>query len=199
MTQRLLDLLGTGELAYLVVFAVVAVDAFFPAVPGETVVIVGGILAASGRLSLVAVGAAAAAGALVGDHVSYALGRFAGRPVTRRVFGGEQAQRRLAWARDQLHRRGLTIIPVARYVPGGRTSVTFSAGLVRFPWPRFLAADVLAAATWASFAAGVGYFGGRAFEHSFWKPLVLALAVAAALALVIEGLRRLLGRASRPR
>ncbi|HSL64763.1 MAG TPA: DedA family protein [Gaiellaceae bacterium] len=191
MTEQIVDLLGTGALAYLVVFGVVAVDAFFPVVPGETVVIVGGILAASGELSVAAVGAAAAAGALVGDHVSYCLGRFAGRPATARLFRGGRAQARLEWAGQQLRRRGVLVIAVSRYIPGGRTSVTFSAGLTCFPWPRFLFADVVAALSWASFATGLGYFGGRAIEDSFWKPLALALAAAILLGGAIEGVRRL--------
>jgi membrane-associated protein len=194
MTQWLVDLVGTGALAYLVIFGVVAVDAFFPALPGETVVIVGGILAASGRLDVAAVAGAACAGALAGDHISYGLGRFVGQPITRRVFPGEGAQARLAWARRQLDERGVTIIAVARYIPGGRTSVTFSAGVVRFPPLRFLAADLVAAITWGCFATALGYFGGRAFENSFWKPLGLAFVVAIVLAGVLEGIRRMRAR-----
>lgn len=194
MTQQLVDLVGTGTLAYLVIFGVVAVDAFFPALPGETVVIVGGILAASGDLEVAAVAAVAAAGALVGDHVSYGLGRFVGQPIVGRVFQGEGAQSRLAWARAQLELRGVTIVAVARYIPGGRTSVTFSAGVVHFPLARFVVADLVAAISWAAFATALGYFGGRAFENSFWKPLGLALLAAAALATAIETVRRLRGR-----
>ncbi|HSC92214.1 MAG TPA: DedA family protein [Gaiellaceae bacterium] len=196
MTQQLVDLLGTGALAYLVVFGVVAVDAFFPVVPGETVVIVGGILAASGDLSVAGVAGAAAAGALVGDHVSYCLGRFAGRPATRRLFRGEKARARLEWAGQQLHRRGILVIAVARYIPGGRTSVTFSAGLTCFRWPRFLLADLIAAISWAAFATGLGYFGGQAMENSFWKPLALALTAAIVLGGVVEAVRRLKERRS---
>jgi membrane protein DedA with SNARE-associated domain len=191
VTEQIVDLLGTGALAYLVVFAVVAVDAFFPVVPGETVVIVGGILAASDELSVTAVATAAAAGALVGDHVSYCLGRFAGRPAAKRLFRGRRARRRLEWARRQLDRRGVLVIAVSRYIPGGRTSVTFSAGLTCFPWPRFLFAALLAALSWAAFATGLGYFGGRAIEGSFWKPLALALAAAILLGGAIETARRL--------
>ena len=194
MTQSLVDLVGTGTLAYLVIAGVVAVDAFFPALPGETVVIVGGIVAATGDLDGWAVAGAAAAGALVGDHISYGLGRFVGQPITRRRFPGERAQARLGWARRQLDARGLTIIAVARYIPGGRTSVTFSAGVVHFPRGRFLVADLVAAVTWGTFATALGYLGGRAFENSFWKPLGAAFAAAVLLTGILEGARRIRAR-----
>jgi membrane protein DedA with SNARE-associated domain len=39
---------------------------------------------------------------------------------------------------------------------------------------------------WAVYAALLGYFGGRAFEHEAWKGLVLALAIGFAMAGAIE-------------
>ncbi|HEY4621415.1 MAG TPA: hypothetical protein VIG93_06900, partial [Gaiellaceae bacterium] len=60
--------------AYPIIFVVAAVDAFFPLVPGETVVIVGGSLASSGDLVLPLVILAGAAGAVLGDNISYGIG-----------------------------------------------------------------------------------------------------------------------------
>src|SRR5215217_8747932 len=54
-----------------------------------------------------------------------------------------------------------TIIVVARFVPGGRTATTFTAGTVRLAWPRFAAADAVGATLWAAYAAGLGYLGVR--------------------------------------
>src|SRR3712207_9228655 len=82
-------------------------------------------------LPISAVILAGAAGAWVGDNASYVTGRRLGRPLTRRFFKRPRAQRRLTWARDQLDRRGWYLVVVARFIPGGRTAVTFTAGLVR--------------------------------------------------------------------
>ena len=54
--------------------AVAAVDGFFPVVPSESLVVTAGVFAAAGDQSLALVIAAAALGAFIGDHVSYAVG-----------------------------------------------------------------------------------------------------------------------------
>ncbi|TDE15178.1 DedA family protein, partial [Actinomadura sp. 6K520] len=54
---------------YLVLFAVAALDGFFPVVPSESLVITAGVYAASGRPELEWVVVAAALGAFTGDHV----------------------------------------------------------------------------------------------------------------------------------
>ena len=64
--------------AYPLIFSVAAVDAFFPLVPSETVVVIGGNLASSGDLSLPLVILAAACGAVLGDNISYAIGDLLG-------------------------------------------------------------------------------------------------------------------------
>ena len=70
--NQIADWVSGAWWSYFVIFGVAAVDAFFPLVPSETVVILGGNLAASGDLSLPLVMVAAAAGAIVGDNICYA-------------------------------------------------------------------------------------------------------------------------------
>ena len=123
--------------------------------------IVAGLLCVVGDLSLGWVILAGALGAFAGDNISYALGRFVGRPAQERFLNGERSQRALAWARGQLAKRGGLVVILGRYVPGGRTAVTFTAGLTHYSYPRFAGYDVIAAVTWATYAALLGYFGGR--------------------------------------
>jgi membrane-associated protein len=121
--------------SYLVIFAVAAIDAFFPLVPSETVVITAGNLAASGDLMLLLVIASAAGGAILGDNISYFIGKWAGERTVRRLFRSEKAHRGFDWAEDQLERRGFYIIVIARFIPGGRTAVTFASGYTQgMPW-----------------------------------------------------------------
>jgi membrane-associated protein len=57
-------------------------------------------------------------------------------------------------------------------------------------WRRFMTFDVLAGLLWASYAALLGYVGGRAFEEDPLKGFLLAFAVALAATGAIEAYRR---------
>lgn len=184
--------LATGTaLTYLVEAAFVSVDGFFPVVPGETVVITGAVLAVGGDLVIWLVLLAAFIGAVVGDNVSYLLGARVGQPAARRLFRGERSKRVLGWGRVQLRERGAVVIVVARFIPGGRTATTFSAGMLDMRWRTFLKADIPAAALWAGYATALGYFGGAAFRDSFWKPLAVSFALAGVIAMLGELARRI--------
>jgi membrane-associated protein len=180
----------SSDWAYAAIFAVAAIDAFFPLVPSETVVITGGVLAAAGDLSLALVILTASTGAIVGDNISYFLGHWLGEHTVKRVFKGEKSHRAFDWAERQLEQRGTYLIIVARFIPGGRTATTFSAGYIQtFPWRRFIAADILAGFIWGTYAACLGYFGGKTFEQQPWKGLILAFVVAVGLATAVELVR----------
>lgn len=183
--------------AYAVVLLLAVVDALLPLVPSETAVITAGVVAGSGHLSLPLVILVAAAGAFAGDNIAYVIGSRYGQRVTDRYFRSVKASRRLDAAKRQLERRGGELIAVGRFVPGGRTLVTLTAGLSGFPWPRFARFDAMAAALWATYGALLGYFGGQAFEDQPWKGLFLALAIAFAITIGTEGVRYALRRKSR--
>jgi membrane-associated protein len=180
-----------GEVwTYPAIIAAVAFDSLLPIAPGETVMITAGVLAADGDLNLLLVIVAGMAGSLLGDNLSYGIGASLGRRTERRLFSSLKARERVDWARRHLRRRGAVIIIVARFVPGGRTATTFSAGALAMPWRRFLAIDAVAAALWATYVALLGYFGGETFEQSLWKPMLAATLVTAAVALGAELFRR---------
>ena len=114
--------------SYLVIFAVATVDAFFPLVPSETLMVIGGNLASSGDMELWLVILAGAAGAVLGDNISFWIGHFVGEKTVKRVFGSPKWHKRLEWAERTLDERGAYIILIARVIPGGGTAVTVSAG-----------------------------------------------------------------------
>ena len=180
--------------AYAVVFLFSLFDAVLPIVPSETAVITAGVVAFEGSLNLVVVIAAAAGGAFAGDNCAYWLGHRFGADVKDRFFHGEKSKRRFDWAEQQLNTRGGELIAVARFIPGGRTAVTLTAGTLRFPWTRFVIYDVIAAVVWALYASLLGYFGGKAFEHAPWKGLLLAFGVAFAVGGITELVRWVLRR-----
>lgn len=168
----------------------VAIDSLFPIAPGEAMMITAGVLAANGDLVLPFVILAGAAGSMLGDNASYGLGTTLGRRAERRFFSSDRGRQRVEWARRQLRERGAVIIVAARFIPGGRTATTFTAGALDMPWRRFLAIDAVAAGLWATYVALLGYFGGATFEEDLWKPLLAASAVAALVATGGELVRR---------
>ena len=191
LLNGLIDLLTGSLWTYPLLFGICAGDAVFPAFPSETAMIVGGIQAARGQLSLGWVIALGATGAFVGDNTSYAGGRWVGQPVVRRFFSGERAQERLEWAGRFLKERGSYVLVVARFIPGGRTATTFTSGLVRLRWPTQFAPFIFVAAVlWATFAALLGYLGGRVFRDQPIYALLLALGIAALFTVGAETVRR---------
>ncbi|HEU5009761.1 MAG TPA: DedA family protein [Gaiellaceae bacterium] len=196
--NQIADWVSGAWWSYPLVFTVAMVDAFFPLVPSETVVIIGGNLAASGDLNLALVILVAAAGAIVGDNISYAIGMLIGERTIKRWFSGKKSRQRLEWAERTLDERGAYIILVARFIPGGRVAVTFSSGYIpTFPWRRFIVYDSVAGLLWATYAALLGYFGGKTFENHPWLGLGIALGVALSLGFVVEAIRHVRQRRSR--
>ncbi|SIN28833.1 DedA family protein [Micromonospora cremea] len=197
----LLDLLRgtvTSPWVYLVIFGLTAVDAFFPAVPGEAAVITAAVLAADGgHPNVVAVVAAAALGALVGDHVSYAIGRGGGASRLAHLPIGSRRRASSEWARRAVDRRGGLILTTSRYLPGGRTAVTLTMGAVRYPRRSFLLYDGIATVTWALYCGLLGYFGGLAFERDPVRGILVGVGLAVIVTFGIEGVRRLRSRARR--
>jgi len=185
--------------SYLVIFAVSAIDAFFPLVPSESIVITAGNLASSGDLWLVGVIASASAGAIVGDNISYLIGKWAGEHTVKRLFRSDRAREGFEWAERQLETRGFYIIVIARFIPGGRTAVTFSSGYTHaMSWRRFIVADVCAGLLGGPYAAMLGYVGGKTFEDAPWKGLLLGFVIAIGVAAGVEVIRWYLRRRRAP-
>jgi membrane-associated protein len=189
--ESIVDAVSGSDWSYLIVFAIAMLDAFFPIVPSEATAIAAGVVAAGeGGLRVELVILCAALGAFVGDNISFGIGHFLGARFERRFLSSEKAQKRLQWAQKTLDERGGYLIVVARFIPGGRTITTFTAGFVEtFAWRRFLLVDAIAGAIWGTYTVLLGYFGGRTFEEQPWKGLLLAFGIALAVTAVVEVVR----------
>ncbi|BCJ59252.1 DedA family protein [Micromonospora endophytica] len=187
----------TSPSVYLLLFGLAAVDAFFPLVPAEAAVITVTVLATGGEPNLVLVALAATLGALVGDHVSYAIGRLGGS--SRLDHSPAESRRRAGseWARRAVDRRGGMILTAARYVPGGRTAVTLTMGAVRYPLRPFLFFDLIGAASWALYCVLLGIFGGLAFERQPLLGILAGIGLSITVTVLLEVARWLRHRAHR--
>jgi membrane-associated protein len=193
--SSIVDAVSGSNWSYLVVFAIAMLDAFFPIVPSEATAIAAGVVAGTGGLNVGVCILAASLGAIAGDNISFGLGHFLGARVERRFFRGEKSQKRLKWAQKTLDERGGYLIVVARFIPGGRTVTTFTAGFVEtYPWRRFIVFDTIAGFIWGTYTVLLGYFGGKSFEEEPWKGLLLAFGIALAVTAVVEVVRHLRAR-----
>ncbi|TDT98485.1 membrane protein DedA with SNARE-associated domain [Streptomyces sp. 846.5] len=154
---------AAGFWSYAVVFLLTAAEtsAFFGILmPGESLVLVGGALAAKGALDPVALAAVVVSAAVIGDSIGYLLGRwFERRP------GAEGMRRRTARARDFLQRRGGPAVFAGRFIGFVRSFVPFAAGGSGLPYRRFLAYSASAAVIWGVGSVAGGYYLGPSVEQ----------------------------------
>jgi membrane-associated protein len=188
MFESLTEHVSGSPWTYAFLFAIAALDVIIPLVPSETSVILAGVLASTGDLELVLVILFAAGGAILGDNIAYWIGRRVGHRIVARFFKGER-RKQVDWAHKQVEERGGYLIVIGRFIPGGRTAVTLSCGMLEMPWRRFIAFDVAAGLVWGTYAAMLGYVGGRTFEEDPFKGFLLAFVVALGIAGLIEAYR----------
>ena len=188
--------LSDSPVFYLVIFVIAVLDSVFPVVPSETMVIIGGVAAGLGDLNILAVMAVGAAGAFVGDNMSFEIGLRAKDPVTRWYSRSETRLKRLEWADRQIEERGGLLLITARFIPGGRTLLTLSCGITGQPHRWFAKWVGAAAVIWASYAALLGYAGGKTFEDNHTLAFVVAFTTAISITVLIEVIRHVRKRKS---
>lgn len=177
----------SGHKWFLLVILVIAfLDSVIPIVPSETCVIIGGVAAGLGTQNLVAVIAAGAIGAFLGDNCAYMIGLRASDWFGRRTERKPKFARKLAWAQAQILERGGLLLITARFIPGGRTALTLSSGITRQSRWWFIRWVALATVIWASYAALLGRIGGAAFENSHTKAFLTAFTLAIGTNVLIE-------------
>jgi membrane protein DedA with SNARE-associated domain len=133
-------------------------------VPGEVAVLLGGVLAFEQRVSLPLMIAVAVLAAIVGDSVGYEVGARYGR---RLIEHPRLARHRDAVVRTQryLQERGGAAVFLGRWTSVLRALVPGLAGMSRMPYGRFLVANVLGGAAWATTFTLLGYAAGASYRQ----------------------------------
>ena len=180
---------------YVIIYVIAVLDSVLPIVPSETLVIIGGVSAGLGDLSIVLVVLAAGLGAFTGDNMSYLIGRRASVAVTRRYERTEKGKRRLETVIHQIRERGGLLLITARFIPGGRTILTLSCGITRQDRRWYATWIGIAATIWALYASLLGFIGGKTFEENHTLAFLVAFGTAVSVTVVIElvraGIKRL--------
>lgn len=182
---------------YLAVAGFVLFEDFGVPVPGETILIVGAVYAATGRLSLPLIVLLGFVAAVTGDNIGFAVGRFGGRPLLAR-YGRYVllSPARLDKATGLFDRHGGKIIVAARFIEGLRQASGIVAGVAGVRWRRFLAFNAIGAGLWVGLWTSIGYSAGghigEIYRYATRYDTYLAIGIAvAALAYVIRRLSRM--------
>jgi len=168
---------------YLAVALGVGLESMGLPIPGETILVVAAVYAATHvGLNIWLVAAAASVGAIVGDNLGYWLGSKFGYPLLLR-FGPQVglSEGRIKVGQYLFLRHGGKVVFLGRFVALLRILAAFLAGANRMEWPAFLLANALGGVTWAALFAFGGYtLGTVAFRlQGVLGPILL---VAAAIA-----------------
>lgn len=153
------------NVGYPAVFLLIAIETIGIPVPGETALIVAAVAAGRGRLSIEAVIALAAAAAIMGDNIGFALGRTFGRRVLLAPGPLFNHRRRLmAVGEPFFDRHGPKAVFLGRWISGLRITAAWLAGANRMSWPTFLFWNALGGIAWAASVGLLAYWLGQKAE-----------------------------------
>jgi undecaprenyl-diphosphatase len=184
-----------GHWSYLLVFLGAALEsaAFLGfLVPGETIVVLAGLLASWSVIDLPETMAVAVTGAIAGDNVGFYLGHRLGRPWLLRhgrlvgMHGGALARVDALF----VHHGGKAVL-IGRFVGFLRAMLPFVAGASRMSYPRFVAFNAVGATAWGVCFSLLGYFVGASWPLvERWFGRVGFVLGALVIALTVWWLRR---------
>jgi len=164
-------------------------------VPGETLVIIGGVYAGLGYLWLPFVAAVAVLGAVAGDNVGYWIGRRYGRGFLerhgRKLFVTPE---RLEATERYYERHGGKTVFLGRFIPVVRSVGFMVAGISHMPWKRFFLYDLLGATIWGIGHTLIGYGLGESYQRLEQYATPFGIGLLAILLLLVGGSKLLAAR-----
>lgn len=152
--------------------------------PGETAVLIAGVVASQGALPLWLVILVASGGAIIGDSVGYAIGKRYGQRLLDRLPKRLVKPQHIERTKALLRRRAGSAVFVGRFTAALRVLVPGMAGISRLPYPTFLLFNAVGGVVWAVAAAMVGYIAGKSYHAAEQRMSVIGVGV---LALIIGG------------
>jgi membrane protein DedA with SNARE-associated domain len=133
--------------------------------PGETALLVGGVVAAGGHLFVGWVMLAAVLGAIAGDQVGFLVGRRWGWQLLHGSVGRFVKRERMDRTQEALGRMGGKAVFVGRFTVALRVLIPGLAGMSGMRRTTFTGWNVLGALVWAPGVVLIGYLGGHAWKR----------------------------------
>ena len=198
--QSLIVLIG-----YPGIFTMQFIENVFPPFPTDTMLPFSGVVAASGRLNIVAVWLAAVLGSLIGSLVLYSVGKWADDRLLHTLvarygrFAGI-SEDGMGKARVWFNRYGPLVIVFGRLLPVMRSVISLTAGMSRMPILTFAFFTTLSSAGAMAFWIGVGYLLGENWRvlltlvDHFEPFILLGTGVALTIAMLLLARRLIRGR-----
>lgn len=148
---------------YLAVFAVLMICSLGIPFPEDITLVAGGVIAGLGYADVRIMCGVGLAGVLFGDSLMFLVGRYLGvRAMRLRWVAVLLTPQRYAKVQAKFDRYGNRLMFVARFLPGLRTAVFFTAGMTqRVTFLRFIAFDGFAALISVPFWVWLGYYGAE--------------------------------------
>jgi len=142
--------------------------------PGETVVILGAILAAQGKLDPVLVFFSIIAGAYAGDLFGFWLGKRFGQQIILKI-GKKIGYTETHFERTHLffEKWGWIAITGGRFIGIFRSLLPATIGSIQYDFKRFALFDLIGVCAWTSAFFGLGYFLGDSWSYA--KPYLTFL------------------------
>lgn len=145
---------------YVFVFSLILLESAGLPLPGETLLVLAAVYAASGRLSILGVILSAALGAILGDMGGYWIGRRGGNALLKRI-SGRRYHEHISKGRTFFDRYGAGAVFLARFVPVVRVVGANLAGMTEMPFSTFTVFNAAGGLTWAITMGSLGYFFGN--------------------------------------
>lgn len=166
--DRLVDFLlnFSGSTSYLIIFGVLLACGLGLPIPEDITLFVGGVVSYYGVTSVYSMIAVCMVGVLLGDSIIFWLGAKYGRKLTKKwIFHKLLPDERLDLVKVKFHQKGNKLIFAARFMPGLRAPIFFSAGTLHLPYRVFLFYDGTAALVSVPAIVGAVYYFGDQLEH----------------------------------
>ncbi len=166
-------------------------------VPGDTVVIVAST-GIGNAVEYVALVIAVVLGALAGESIGFALGRFFGPRIRASKLGQRLGEHQWHRAENYLDRRGGIAVFVSRFLPVLHSLVPLTVGMSNMSYRKFMAWTVPACIIWSVAYASVGWAAAESYrelsERLHYAGYIFA-AVIAVFALLVLVVKKVLARA----
>lgn len=133
-------------------------------IPGDTIVIVASTAVGS-PLEFFALVLAVVTGALIGESIGFALGRFFGPKIRRSRLGRWIGERNWQRAENWIDRRGGIAVFVSRFLPVLHSVIPLTVGMSPMSYRRFISWTIPASAIWAIAYVSVGTFAAGSFRE----------------------------------
>lgn len=159
--------------------------------PGDTLLIAGGIFASEGRLPLGLLLISVVVSTILGYQMGYFIGRRAGPRIFRRKSGVLFREDYLVTTQDFFKRHGGKTILVSRFIAVVRTLVPLIAGMGNMNRRNFFIFNLMGGTVWATSLILLSYWIGQQVPNLdiYIKYLILAATVLTFGAIIIELLK----------